>query len=198
MPVTKAGSPGAAPQAQRSGEGQGGALFDPRGMPGTGRGKRRAPTFAAPGGPCHRQRSATPVGDGPDPRTTTGARHDQRQWLGQDLRLGNACRRNARTARHPTSHPGTCWPGSGTGRRHGSHAANPRGGVNRSSPQGHPVRYQSGFRHRSQRAGHLSQRHARRAGCDAPAPPHGPPARFTGCNGTPRSCRKWPLHAQRA
>ena len=67
MPVTKAGSPGAAPQAQRSGEGQGGALFDPRGIPDTGRGKRRAPTFAAPGVPCHRRRSATPVGDGPDP-----------------------------------------------------------------------------------------------------------------------------------
>ena len=198
MPVTKAGSPGAAPQAQRSGEGQGAALFDPRGMPGTGRGKRRTPTFAAPRVPCHRRRSATPVGDGPDLRTTTGARQDQRQWLGQDLRLGDACRPPPKAAHHPGSRPGTCWPGSSTGHRHGPHAANPRGGVNRSSPQDDLVQCHSGFRHRPQRTGHLSQRHARRAGCQAPAPPPAPPVRSTGCNGTPRSCRKWPLHAQRA
>ena len=47
-----AGRRGTAPQAQRSGEGQGAALFVPRGMPGTGRGKRRVPTFAVPERPA--------------------------------------------------------------------------------------------------------------------------------------------------
>lgn len=63
---------------------------------------------------------------------------------------------------------------------------------------GDPVRYQSGFRHRSQRTGHLSERHAGAPGVRLPPRHMGHWGRATGRNGAPRSCHRRSLHAPQA